>query len=328
MEIRFKSSEYNEDEVVKSFQTDFKTSHLIEDEYKNFKKGVTGGVKEFQVNNILAFFQNYTTDKPHDHTLQVVQNESLFLLQFVINGNFSISVEGENQDFITIKHNKYNLLYLPASKHLFTYHNQNKQILNIYFTESFLEQKMDLAFIKNAPDFINAKRNKKLYSFFKDGLYLNTQLRNIVNELLNCSFDGITKKSYLESKLTELILVSLHTEKPRLEKFKKEDLESLLVMENYIKSHLNEELNIEKLSLLVGFNTSKFKTLFKEHYGMPVFKYITSVRIEKAIELISKNNYTISQASYEVGYKNPQHFTVAFKKKLGYLPSQLIKSTN
>ena len=325
MEIRFKSSEYDGDELVKSFKNDFETTNLSENEHSDFKQGVTGSVKEIHVNNVFVLFQDYKTSKSQDHTLQVVQNDSVFLLQFVIEGEFSISLTDDIQDPFNLKKNKYNLFHIPASNHLFTYHDQKKQILNIYFTESFLEQKMGLCFIKNTPDYLNAKKENKIYSFFEHGLLLNPQLRNIVNEFLNCSFDGVIKKSYLESKLTELILIALNTNQPHSTKLKKEDREALIMIENYIKTHLNEELNIEKLSLLVGFNTSKFKTLFKELYGMPVFKYITAIRIEKAIELISEQGHTISQASYEVGYKNPQHFTVAFKKKLGYLPSQLLK---
>ena len=47
--------------------------------------------------------------------------------------------------------------------------------------------------------------------------------------------------------------------------------------------------------------------------------------MEKAKTLILNENYTVAEASYKVGYKNPQHFTVAFKKMYGYLPSELIK---
>ncbi|EAS20888.1 hypothetical protein BBFL7_01780 [Flavobacteria bacterium BBFL7] len=325
MEFRFKSSEYDGEELIKSFKNDFETTDLSEEEYLDFKKGVIGSVKETHINKVFVIFQNYVTSTINNHTLHVVQNEPVFLLQFVFQGDFSISLDKDTDNVYSLKKHKYNLFYVPASNHLFTYRDQKKEILNIYFTESYLKEKMGSYFLDNNPDFLNAKKEKKIFSFFHQGMHLNVRLRNIVYEFLNCSFNGIIKKTYFESKLTELILIALNTPQSQPSNLKKEDKESLIMIEDYIKSHLNEELNIEKLSQQAGFNTSKFKTLFKELYGKPVFKYITHLRIEEAIELISKNDYSISEASYEVGYKNPQHFTVAFKKKLGYLPSQLIK---
>ncbi|WP_103192391.1 helix-turn-helix domain-containing protein [Formosa algae] len=38
---------------------------------------------------------------------------------------------------------------------------------------------------------------------------------------------------------------------------------------------------------------------------------------------MSEQGYTIAETAYEIGYKNPQHFTAAFKKKYNYLPSKL-----
>ncbi len=186
---------------------------------------------------------------------------------------------------------------------------------------------MGACFVINSKKYKQAKKENKIYSFFNNGLTINSQLLIIVNEFLNCTFNGITKQSYLESKLTELVLIALATNNLNLvtNKIREEDRENLIKTEQYIQANLKEELSIDKLSIMAGFNTSKFKSGFKEIYGLPVFKYITSLRIEKAILLISNQNYTIAQASYEVGYKNPQHFTVAFKKKMGFLPSQLIK---
>lgn len=326
MEIRFKSSECSGGELVKNFNKNFETSYFSEEEHSEFKEGVTGSVKEIHVNHAFVLFQDYNNIHSENYTLRVVQNHPVFLLQFVIEGEFTFSLNENMCMEFNLNKNMYNLFYIPASKYVYKYLNHKKRVLNIYFTESFLKRKMGETFIKNSKIYQKAKKDNQHCSFFNRGLLLNRQIRNIVNEFLNCSFDGITKQSYLESKLTELVLIALlsNDSTNTTNSLRKEDRENLIRIENYIRTHLKEELSIEKLSLLAGFNTSKFKSVFKQVYGMPVFKYITSLRIEKATQLILKHDYNISQASYEVGYKNPQHFTVAFKKKLGYLPSQLI----
>ncbi|WP_298488094.1 helix-turn-helix domain-containing protein [uncultured Maribacter sp.] len=55
-----------------------------------------------------------------------------------------------------------------------------------------------------------------------------------------------------------------------------------------------------------------------------ILKHITKHRMQKTKELIKKKEYKISEISYMVDYKNPQHFTVAFKKFYGVLPSSVI----
>lgn len=327
MEIRFKCSECDEFELVKKFNKDFETSSLLEEQYSDFNEYHTGTVKEIHLNNAYVLFQDYIDEKSKNHTLQITKDHPVFLLQFVINGEITLFLNEKINTTFSLSKNMYNLFYFPASKYLYKHHNQKKQVLNIYFTESFLVSRMGACFILNSKKYQLAKKENQTYPFFKSGLMINGKLTAIVNEFLNCSFDGITKKSYLESKLTELILIALISDgsEDEIKKLREADKTSLINTEAYIRTHLKEELSIEKLSVLAGFNTSKFKSVFKQVYGIPVFKYITSLRIEKAIQLILEHDYTISQASYEVGYKNPQHFTVAFKKKLGYLPSQLIK---
>ncbi len=49
--------------------------------------------------------------------------------------------------------------------------------------------------------------------------------------------------------------------------------------------------------------------------------------MEYAKQLILEKNISICCVSEELGYKNPQHFTVAFKKIFGYLPSKLKKDS-
>ncbi len=43
-------------------------------------------------------------------------------------------------------------------------------------------------------------------------------------------------------------------------------------------------------------------------------------RLEKAIELMQKQFYSISQVTFDSGFTSPSYFTKCFKKKYGLLP--------
>ena len=105
------------------------------------------------------------------------------------------------------------------------------------------------------------------------------------------------------------------------------DYDAIVKLEAYCRKNLKKKLTIDSLSQMAGFNTTKLKTEFKKVYKTTINKHITLLRMEKARTLIIDENLTIAQASYEVGYSNPQHFTAAFKKNMGYLPSRLLSGT-
>ena len=54
---------------------------------------------------------------------------------------------------------------------------------------------------------------------------------------------------------------------------------------------------------------------------MTAFQYLLEQRMQKAKQLLLESNYNIAEISDIVGYKNPTHFTFAFKKFYNRLPS-------
>lgn len=327
MEIRFKSSIFD-DEVTKVFQKDFERTTLKEDQIRESNDFFKGGVKEILLNNAFVLHQDYSYTSSKTATLRVVQDSPVLLLHFELNGRVSCAFKDEAHPVFRLEKDTFNLFYIPSSEREYNYTSKRRLGLKIHISEAYLQNKMGYCFIHKSKDFQEARKKNLPYAFFGEGVNISIQVKQLIKEFLECSYKGTIKQSFLEAKLTELLLVSLTitSKEEGLEEVNKEEKASLIAVENYIQNNLQKELTISDLSLIAGFNTSKFKKSFKEVYGTTVFKYITSLRIEKAKKLITEQDYTVAQASYEVGYKNPQHFTVAFKKMMGYLPSQLKKN--
>jgi len=176
-----------------------------------------------------------------------------------------------------------------------------------------------------------AAKKGKPFVFWKQPQSITWELGRTLEEIILCPFEGHLKKTYLQSKVTTLLLdmlVEMHgegTHCPNID-LPRADLDSLRTVEHYIKANLNTSLSISQLTGVAGFNASKLKRDFKRVYGTTIFKYITRLRMETASQLIGNNGFTIAEAAHEVGYSNPQHFTNAFKRTLGYLPSVLKKT--
>lgn len=78
---------------------------------------------------------------------------------------------------------------------------------------------------------------------------------------------------------------------------------------------------IGELSRRVGVNECYLKKDFRDETGLSIGGYVRKLRMERARKLIESGQYSILQVSLFVGYSNPSHFSNAFKRFYGRLPS-------
>ena len=104
-----------------------------------------------------------------------------------------------------------------------------------------------------------------------------------------------------------------------------DEVKQIVKAEKILRNNLDKPFTIDDLAVETGINRNKLKRNFKNIFGKPIFTYLTDLRMEKAKKMLVENSMNISEIAYAVGYKNPQHFTNAFKKRFNYLPSDLRK---
>jgi AraC-like DNA-binding protein len=78
------------------------------------------------------------------------------------------------------------------------------------------------------------------------------------------------------------------------------------------------------LTLLAGMNRTKLMSGFKDLFGTTIYSYVADLRMERAKELLIREPLLkIADIARRVGFKNPNNFSAAFKKKFGYSPNTL-----
>ena len=96
-----------------------------------------------------------------------------------------------------------------------------------------------------------------------------------------------------------------------------------LVIQNVF--HKKEILDGQKfsdyLSSNIGVSYSRLSKLFSTHENGTIEHYIIFQKIERAKELLSYDELTLSQISYELNYSSPQHLSRQFKQITGATPS-------
>lgn len=90
----------------------------------------------------------------------------------------------------------------------------------------------------------------------------------------------------------------------------------------YLEAHYTEDISLEEAASMIGFSSFYFTKLMKEYMNMSYVDYITSLRVEKAKELLEKTDRTVKDVGIAVGYENANYFTRVFKRIEGIAPSQ------
>jgi len=97
---------------------------------------------------------------------------------------------------------------------------------------------------------------------------------------------------------------------------------SIKYIQQYILNHLDEDLNLSKLSEMVYFNPSYFSRLFKSMTGLTLSEYIMETRINKAKELLTETNDKINEISKKIGIQSPVYFARCFRKYTDLSPQE------
>lgn len=93
----------------------------------------------------------------------------------------------------------------------------------------------------------------------------------------------------------------------------------------YIEENYNKDISLVQVANYIGFSSFYLSKLIKESLEINYVTYVTTIRIEKAKQLLIDNQLNISEVAYEVGYSEPKYFSNVFKKMVGMTPSSYRK---
>lgn len=94
---------------------------------------------------------------------------------------------------------------------------------------------------------------------------------------------------------------------------------------DYLAAHYTEEISVAQLAGLCYFSEYHFMRFFKKHMNMTCVEYITSLRLEKAVEQLVRGDSTILDAALSSGFHSLAYFYKVFKRKYQMTPKEFIK---
>jgi len=98
-----------------------------------------------------------------------------------------------------------------------------------------------------------------------------------------------------------------------------------------IKKHIDDNfsdpfLSLNSISTELSYNSKYLSTAFKKAFSMGINEYINTLRFQHARTLMQQGFTSISDISFQCGFKDAQYFSKVFKRKSGLSPKEYIAS--
>ena len=90
----------------------------------------------------------------------------------------------------------------------------------------------------------------------------------------------------------------------------------------YLEAHVTERFSLQEMAGALFVNGSYLLRTFKQHAGTTPLCYHHQLRCEKAKQLLTQTDRSVSGIGEAVGFVSSSHFSHIFKKTVGCTPSE------
>ena len=97
-------------------------------------------------------------------------------------------------------------------------------------------------------------------------------------------------------------------------------------IKKYVQEHIYEDVSLEFVADEMFVSSAYLSRLFKKSTGENFLQFVTRMKIEEAVKLLSDPQYKVYQVGEKLGYKTTRHFSRLFNSFMGAYPSQYRKS--
>lgn len=326
MKTRIYGSELEELAIEANYPESFVLpdgTHYMERTYNTGLYIGQGQYKEIFFENVHIGYGDFNLKQPtlvyFDSTFETV--EMHFALQGKARGHSDSFAEN-----IAFGTNQHNLLYAYEFKGAIEWDStENMKVFEINLRPAFFE--------KYIPD-------GRLFDLFKDAIArkqstvlsrhhypITPQMMILIHQIIHCSRSGHFKRMFMESQVLELLMLQLE----QITSYRGKDhcttqarhRDKLFAAKELLQNQMDRQFSLSSLAQEVGTNEFTLKKGFKELFGTTVFGYWNQLKMAEAQKWLSEGDMSIAEISAGVGYKNPQHFSTAFKRHFGYNPGEL-----
>ena len=239
----------------------------------------------------------------------------------------------KNPDIFSVPHQDHSEISVETIEK--TYELQNELMTAVEHGDISKAEKLmkeDMSFDSKIPDRIpnDPLRSEKNLAFTYNTLLriagerggLHPQYIHSISEKYAIQIE----KTATIQQLADLRIVMLREYCEAVRKYSLKDYSYLIRKAiEYIRFHLEQELNLDTISEAIHSSTYELSRKFKKETGQSLTDYINKLRIKEALYMMENHNLSITDIAYMTGFNDVNYFTKVFKKYNKMTPSSYRK---
>ncbi|NJK54137.1 MAG: helix-turn-helix transcriptional regulator [Leptolyngbyaceae cyanobacterium SU_3_3] len=255
----------------------------------------------------------------HDLTIQTLENEHL--VQFLVN----LSGVADGGDYLLINSEQGYIggSGIQLSHPDFFPQSQTHVGVNIHLEPQMVQQLFALPTGELPPEWQPLLQDDRPQQVFSPKT--TPAIRTVVQQMIDCPLQGMTKRLYLQGKVLELMALQLAqmtvdaaaqvNAQP-----KPETIAQVHYAAEILRSHLDHPPSSIELAQQLGISDRTLRRSFQEVLGTTVVGYLIQQRLQRAEQLLRQGNRTVADVANWVGYAHLGNFAKAFKSQFGISP--------
>lgn len=106
-------------------------------------------------------------------------------------------------------------------------------------------------------------------------------------------------------------------------KQRKGDIDGIIPMVlEYLNKNYFNDISLNDVAKSVNLSYNYLSKVFKDEIGKSFIDYLTELRLEKSMTLLSDQRISIKEVCQKIGYNDPNYYSKAFKKITGMTPTE------
>ncbi len=155
---------------------------------------------------------------------------------------------------------------------------------------------------------------------------ITATMHRVLQQILQAPYAGLTQQLYLESKALELLALQFSQwsgdseVQRRSRRLSPQELDQLHAAKDLLVNDMSNTPTLGAIAQHVGLSEHRLKQGFRQVFGTTPFGYLHHHRMQLAQELLLHSNLSVAGVAARVGYRNPEAFSTAFRRKFGIAP--------
>lgn len=201
------------------------------------------------------------------------------------------------------------VLYLPNEPQFYLYQANTPVLCKwVHFSGAMAEELLEASGLRAAAPLMEVGDNREISQLY-DRMIQETRMKPPGYETMAAAL------------LQELISLMGRRLTILRDEGKYKARQKLTQVVEHMHYHYDEPQTIEQYAAQCGMSKYHFAHMFREYMGRSPYAYLTALRMERALELLSGSEMPVADVARACGYENPLYFSRVFSGRYGQPPT-------